>query len=145
MAEATEPAAPDHLVVPLEVVPITVASWMQRHLQPQGIWHQWWGGGALKQFHPGCGNSTYHSGTPSKGASHIRDIDNTRSPVMLEAQTLMARTMTMPLEKAMKYKKKCSSSNIARSSSCKTNQKLVPESHLIEKHKRASVSNLSNC
>ena len=50
VAEATEPVAPDHLVVPLEVVPITVASWMQRHLQPQGTWHQWWGEGGSSNF-----------------------------------------------------------------------------------------------
>ena len=69
-------------------------------------------------------------GAPSKDASHIRDPDNTRPPVMLEAQSLMARTMIMPLEEAMKCKK-CSSSNIARSSSCETNLNLVPQSHLI--------------
>ncbi|XP_065773830.1 uncharacterized protein [Muntiacus reevesi] len=42
MAEATEPIAPEPLIVPLEVVPVTLASWMQRHLRPQGTWHQWW-------------------------------------------------------------------------------------------------------
>ena len=130
MAEAAELTAPEHLGVPLEVVPVTLASRMQWHMQPQGTRYQWgWGGGSSKvTLHVVRATTTL--GTSSKDASHIRDTDNTRSPVMLEAQTLMARTTTMPLEEAMKCKK-CSSSNIARSSSCETNQKLVPQSHLI--------------
>ena len=130
MAEAAKLTAPEHLGVPLEVVPVTLASRMQWHMQPQGTRYQWgWGGGSSKvTLHVVRATTTL--GTPSKDASHIRDTDNTRSPVMLAAQTLMGRTMTMPLEEAMKCKK-CSSSNIARSSSCETNQKLVPQSHLI--------------
>ena len=61
MAEAAEAAAPEHLGVPLEVVHVTPASWMQQHLQPQGTRHQW---GALTQGHRACGKSTYHSMTP---------------------------------------------------------------------------------
>ena len=130
MAEAAEPAAPEHLGVPLGVVRVTLASWMQRHMQPQGTRHQWgreWGSSKVT-LHVARAATTL--GAPSKDASHIRDPDNTRPPVMLEAQSLMARTMIMPLEEAMKCKK-CSSSNIARSSSCETNLNLVPQSHLI--------------
>ena len=129
MAEAAEPTAPEHLGVPLEVAREALASWMQQHLQPQGTRYQWRGGASSKAtLHVARAPTTM--GTPSKDASHIRDPDNTRPPVMLEAQSLMARTMIMPLEEAMKCKK-CSSSNIARSSSCETNLNLVPQSHLI--------------
>ena len=109
---------------------IALASWMQWQMQDQGTRHQWgWGSGSSKVT-PHVARAPTTMGAPSKDASHIRGPDNTRSPVVLETQSLMARTMTMPLEEAMKCKK-CSSSNIARSSSCETNLNLVLQSHLI--------------
>ena len=70
VAEATEPVAPDHLVVPLEVVPITVASWMQRHLQPQGTWHQRWGEGGSSNFTLDVAIAPTTLGPPVKMPAH---------------------------------------------------------------------------
>ena len=127
MAEAAEPTAPEHLGVPLEVVYSPGLLDAVANAGPGNQASVGMGGGSSKVT-PHLARAPTTLGAPSKDASHIRDTDNTRSPVMLEAQSLMARTMTMPLEEGMKCKK-CSSSNIARSSSCETNQKLVPQSH----------------